>query len=185
MIFRFTFFLFSILLLIYLILPGPSSVNSFPPLPDALRSTEEGDTIQVPNIAGYFSYRYRNFVIPFYNSQYGIWGIPFFPLRLNYPPEYAFTAIKDQTYSTYLEELVWPLRDSLFVNGLEPFTEDGQPKYWGAVGFTQEGKLYQVKTTIRFYPSSVAVRLVVWGGIILSMYLIWQVGRKVLKNLEV
>lgn len=180
---KYVLVVFSLLLLIYLILPGPSSVENFPPLSDSLRSTLSGDTWQVPNVIGYFSDNYRDYVTPFYKESYQQQTLfPFLPLRLNYPPEFAFTAIKDQTQSTYLEEFVYPLRDSLFVNGLEPFYPDGQSKYWGAIKFIEDGKSYDTKTTIRFYPSSLWTRVVVWFGITLSICMLWKLSRKVINS---
>lgn len=135
----------------------------------------------MPNVVAHFSNYYREFVLPFYIERYRqtAWLlIP--PLRLNYPPEFAFTAIKDQTQSTYLEELVYPLRDSLFVNGFEPFYQDGRPKYWGAIKFDLEGKILETKATLRFYTSPLWARLVVWVGIVTSVVLLWKLGRRII-----
>lgn len=177
------FAIFSLLLFIYMVLPGPSSINDFPVLPNSTKSTLEGDTIQVPNVAGYFSNNYRDFVTQFYREGYKSNTVfPFQPLRLNYPPEFAFTAIKDQTQSTYLEEYVYPLRDSIYVNGLEPLTEDGKPKFRGAIPFEIGEQRYKAKVTLRYYPSTIPVRLVVWAGITLSICLLWKMGKETLKS---
>ena len=159
----------STLLLIYMFMPGPDSITDFPALPDSIKSNLEGDTIQVPNVSAYFSNNYRDFVIPYYYESYKEdTSVPFGPLRLNYPPEFAFTAIKDQTQSTYLEEFVYPLKDSLFINGLEPVEKDGSPRYVGGGRFEIDGRFIDTKVTLRFYPSTVPVRIAVWFGINLS-----------------
>ena len=146
-----------------------------------MKSTLEGDTIQVPNVAGYFSNNYRGFTTLFFRQEYKENTLfPFGPLRLNYPPEFAFTAIKDQTHSTYLEEFYYPLRDSLFVNGLEPFYEDGTPRYAGAMQFDHQGILNDTKVTLRYYPSSILTRIIVWLGITASVIFLWKLGKKVL-----
>lgn len=165
-------------------LPGPSSVYEFPALPDSRKSTLEGDTIQVPNISAYFSDHYReDGAIPFYLNEYrSKTYLPFPPVRLNYPPEYAFATVKDQTHSTYLEEFVYPLRDSLFVNGLEPFDRSGVPRYRSAVKFEFPDRSYWTKVTLRYYPSSLPVRLAVWLGVVSSIYLLWNLGRKVVSD---
>ena len=174
----------ALILLIYMVLPGPSSITNFPPLPKSLKSTLSGDTWQVPNVAGYFSDNYRDFVIPYYRVHFKSQSaLPFAPLRLNYPPEFAYTAIKDQTQSTYLEELFYPLRESLFINGLEPFTTDKLPRFEGATRFDPEpGTAYYTKVTLRYYPSPLWVRVATWAGIVVSFVLLYNLTRKVLKN---
>lgn len=178
---RLIFSFFAVTLLIYLLIPGPSSINDFPALPNSEKSTLEGDTIQVPNVAGYFSDIFRTSATNFYKMAYKSQvAIPFLPIRLNYPPEFAYTAIKDQTRSTYLEEYVYPLRDSLFLNGYEPFYENGKPKFFGSVKADEKNNIYYNKATLRFYPSSIWVRIVIWFGILASIYLIWKTARRIL-----
>lgn len=175
------FWLFSIVLLVYMLWPGPSKISDFPPLPNSVKSTLEGDTIQIPNVSAYFSDNFRDFVVPFYKNQYRqITGFPFPPLKLNHPPEYSWLVIKKHTDSTYLEELVYPLRSSLYVNGLEPFTSSGEPRWWGATKFEVEGKSLYTKTTLRFYPSSFVIRFLVWAGITLSIFLLYKISRKII-----
>ncbi len=176
------FLIFSFLLLIYMMWPGPSSINQFNALPDSEKSTLEGDTIQVPEVAAYFSNNFRNFAVPFYSDDYqNLVKLPFPPLKLNHPPEYSWTAIKRHTDSTYLEELIYPLRNSLYVNGFEPFYPEGEAKFWGATKFEVGENAWFTKTTLRFYPSPVWVRVVTWFGIILSTALLYRMGRIILK----
>lgn len=176
-----TYITFSILLLIYMIWPGPNKISDFKPLPNSTKSKLEGDTIQIPNVAGYFSDNFREFVVPFYLKNYQkLSYLPFPPLKLNRPPEYSWIAIKRHTDSTYIEELVYPLRDSLYVNGFEPFYSDGNPKFWGATKFEVDGQSWFTKTTLRFYPSNPFVRIVVWLGIVTSTYWLYKIGRKIL-----
>lgn len=175
------FIIFSTLLLIYMIWPGPSKISDFAPLPNAEKSKLEGDTIQIPNVAGYFSNNFRQFVVPFYLDKYRVKSFLLLPpLRLNHPPEYSWVVIKKHTDSTYLEELVYPLRDSLYINGFEPFYEDGKPKFWGATMFAVEGETWYTKATLRFYPSKTIVRIMVWAGIIASIYFLVKLGRRIL-----
>lgn len=165
-----------------MIWPGPTKIADFKPLPSSTKSKLAGDNIeQVPNVAGYFSDNYRDFVVPFYRNAYqNLSRLPFPPLRLNHPPEYSWNVIKKHTDSTYLEELVYPLRDSLYVNGFEPFYSDGNPKFWGSTKFGQDGQSFFTKTTIRYYPSKLIVRIFVWCGIIISIFLLFRLGKKIL-----
>jgi hypothetical protein len=173
----------SLVLLIYLIMPGPSSIDDFSALPSSNKSSLEGDTVQVANISAYFSNNFRDSVIPFYSQNYQAKTKFFFPpLRLNYPPEDAYSKIKDQTYSTYLEELTYPLRDSLYINGLEPVEKDGQPRYIGAGHFEVDEELFDTKVTLRYYPSSLSSRIITWVGINLSVFLIVYIARRIIKN---
>lgn len=183
MILKVVFVVFSLSLLIYMVMPGPTQVSDFPALPSSIKSDEPGDTVQVPNVAAYFSDFWRRDVISTYWNRYqNLTLFPFSPMRLNYPPEYAYTAIKDQTRSTYLEELIYPLRDSLFINGFEPFYESGEPKYWGATRVEVGEATFNSKAILRFYPSPLWVRAVVWAGINLSLIWLWKLGWRVIKN---
>jgi len=164
-------------------MPGPSQISDFKALPQSDKSTLAGDNIaQVSNVAAYFSDNYRKFVVDYYLGNYhqNTW-LPFPPLKLNHPPEYSWLVIKKHTDSTYIEELVYPLRDSIYVNGFEPFYPDSTPKFWGSTRFVAETDIFFTKTTLRFYPSNIVVRIIVWFGIISSIYLLFRLGRKILK----
>lgn len=179
---KFSIFLISsFLLLVYMLWPGPSKISDFKALPNSDKSKLEGDTIQIANVAAYFSDNFREFVVPLYSNVYqGSSRLPFPPLRLNYPPEFSWVAIKKHTDSTYLEELVYPLRDSLYINGFEPFYSDGQPKFWGATKFEVDNHSWYTKTTIRFYPSSTWAKILVWLGITLSILFIYRLSKRII-----
>ena len=166
--------------------PSPQHISQFKALPNSEKSTLEGDTIQIPNVAAYFSDNFRSFVIPFYSKDYqNLVNFPFPPLKLNHPPEYSWNVIKRHTDTTYLEELYYPLRDSLYVNGLEPYYEDGTEKFWGATKFEIGEKDYFTKVTLRFYPTSVIARLTIWVGIIVSIMLLFKYSRRIIFEKDV
>ncbi|MBU1000390.1 hypothetical protein KKE78_03285 [Patescibacteria group bacterium] len=174
------FLVFSAALLVYMIWPGPSNISDFMSLPHSVKSDLAGDTVQIPNVVAYFSDNFREEVVSFYLENYQKkTRLPFGPMRLNHPPEYSWTVIKKHTDSTYFEELIYPLRDSLYVNGFEPFYQDGSPKFWGAGKFNVEGGFF-TKATLRFYPSKIATKILVWLGIISSIYLLSKMGKKIL-----
>lgn len=163
--------------------PGPSQISQFSPLPDSAKSTLEGDTIQIPNVAGYFSNQFRDFVVPFYVKDYQkISHFPFPPIRLNHPPEYSWEVIKKHTETTYLEELVYPLRDSLYVNGYEILRPDGTSVFYAVPRLEEAGVSWPTKTTLRLYTSNILVRLIVWVGILISMIKIFSLGRRILRE---
>lgn len=180
---KIVYIIFSISFLIYLLLPGPANIEDFPTLPNSIRSKLDGDVWQVPNVKAYFSNHYRDFITSFYSSAYAQKTmIPFGPVRLNYPPEFAYTAIKEQTESIFLEEYTYPMRDSLFINGMEPFLEDGTPRYSGAHPFIVEGQVMPTKTTLRFYPSPLWAKLVLWLGVVVSVILLGKMTKRVVFN---
>lgn len=177
------FVIFSVVFLIYMIWPGPGSITQFSALPDSAKSTLSGDTIQIPNVSGYFSNKFRNFVTPFYKNNYQqISYFPFPPLRINHPPEYSWTVIKQQTETTYLEEFTYPLRDSLYVNGYEILRPDGTPIFYSAPKLEEAGKSWPAKATLRLYTSNVLVRIIIWAAILVSMKNIFKLGNKIIKE---
>ena len=142
--FRTIYLIISLIFLIYLFIPSPSFPES---LPDAVQSDEPAD-IETPLRRGYFTDMTRSQVMDHYYQQFsrsGYKNIPMITYRLNYPPEESQTIIRDQTRSTFLEEIVHPFRESIFVNGFEP-TENKDL-------IRVDGKLWRQKVIVRYYPS--------------------------------
>lgn len=172
---------------VYILSPGPSSVDDFPPMPDSLKSNEPGDTYQLPNIAAYFSDFDREGITSFYKNAYQkfhFFGF-FPPITLNHPPEYARQKIRNEQVSTFLEEYVYPLRGSIFVNGYEPFVENEmKKKNHNFVGdhIHINGRYFISKTTLRFYPADFFGRVVVYLGIWLIFLAILEVGKRTFRE---
>ena len=158
----------------YLSLPSPT----FPePPPDALQSNEPGDT-ETPLRRAYFTNYSREEVLAYYQNQLRrskFLNIPMPTYRLNYPPEEAQTLIRDQTRSTFLEEIVHPFRESVFVNGFEP--KDPKDKIVIA------GKQWRQKITVRLVPSHALSRLIVFGLTIGLLVIIIREWASALKDL--
>lgn len=132
----------SLVFLVYSILPSPD----FPEPPaDSLRSNEPADS-ETPLRRAYFVNLNRQEIMQHYQNQ-------FRGYRLNYPPEEAQTIIRDQTRSTYLEEVVHPFRESIFVNGFEPSSEKDT--------IFIEDRLWEQKITVRYVSSSTLFRAIV------------------------
>lgn len=154
-------------------------INTFVAFPGATLSKLSGDTVQMPNLVGLFSNRYRAYVTDFYKLEFQrLNQMPILPMVINHPPESAFVFIKDQTHSTYLEEYVYPFRGSLFVNGLEPFDERTKaPRYSAASLFGQDGADFETKVVIRYYPVAWWKRLAVlllFNGVVVLSIKSWQ-----------
>lgn len=151
--------------LVYILAPGPQSINDIPPLPGSLKSEEPGDTYQNPNIAAYFSNYRRKYVTNYYKEEFSslnFWGFKIPPIALNHPPEEAFQYIRDQERTKYLEQYFYPLRDAIFVNGYEPFEETGKKFDAISVPIYINGYYFTSKTTLKYYHSPVFWRLIIY-----------------------
>lgn len=174
----FTLFLyfFISLFLIYLLLPSPPEP---PPLPQSLKSTEPGDTVEIPGLSAYYTDLSRQEVLDFYQKNFSrssFLGTPFPTYRLNHPPEYARTTIRSTLQSSYYEEIVHPLRESLYVNGYEwqndPFTKPEQrEKNKPVIG----GREFKSKVTIITRGSNPIFRVLIFIG---SLLLIFWLARE-------
>jgi len=136
--------------------------------------------VQIPNVSAYFTDKSRQEVLKFYTEYFlksSFLGIPFLTFRLNHPPEYAKQIIRDTTQSYYFEEIVHPLRESLFINGFEwendVFTP---PSARGQNAILVDGKVWKAKITLRWQKANVFKRLVIfwfgWGtlAVVLSLW---------------
>ena len=145
----FIILIFLITFTIYLVLPSPE----FPEPPsDAVQSLEEADT-ETPQRRAYFTNYTRQEVLDHYQDQFSIsiLGFKIPTYRLNYPPEEAFGIIRDQTRSTHLEEIVYPMRDSFYVN--EFVAQQEKDDIW------YKGIHYEQKITVRIVPSNIVYRV--------------------------
>lgn len=177
-----------ILGLIYILVPVPSKIADVPSLPQSLKSGEPGDTYQNPNNSAYFSDWRRGYVTYFYKKTFEdlnnlkFFGIQLPAIKLNHAPEDAYSYIRDQQNSTFLEEYAYPLRGSLFVNGEEPFDENGKPFSTTSLPFIENGIIYDSKTTLRIYGSDFIFRLIVYLGIWGVSVLLWKLWSEELEN---
>lgn len=144
---------------VYLLLPSPR----FPKQPaDSVQSLEEADT-ESPFRRAYFTNYTRDWIVEHYQNQFmTLLGVPLPTYRLNYPPEDAFQLIRDQTRSTYLEEIIHPFRESIFINGFVPTLAKD------AIGY--RGVRYYQKITIRYTPSSPFIRVPILAFALISLF---------------
>ena len=151
----------------YLITPEPIIPN----LKGALKSTEPGDTVQMPGVWAYYTDLSRREAIDFYKEAYSrSWflNLPLPTYILNHPPEYARETIKDTLKTNFYEELVHPLKESLFISGWIPKEDKvylAQHKKKPVVSFLVEGREYPAKITLYHVVSPWWARLLVWTGI--------------------
>lgn len=155
----------SVTFLAYLLLPNPE----FPvPPPNSLQSNEPADT-ESPLRRAYFTDYSREETMKWYKNQME-WGF-----RLNYPPEDAATIIRDQTRSTFLEEIVHPFRESLYINGFEPKNDKD--------AVIIEGRLFRQKIIVKQVSSTVPVRVFVFVGIAISLMVLFTAWKMVLGDI--
>lgn len=146
----------------YLWLP----IKPLPVLSSGGLSDEEGDTWQNPDQRGYYTNMTRQQVLDEVqkNTQIQLWGITIPNYRLNYRPEEAGEMVRDQLKSNYLEEIIYPLRSSIYVNGWEP---KNSPFYANKPtkeipDISLHGVPYEAKVTLKPLNSDFSSRLLVW-----------------------
>jgi hypothetical protein len=144
---------------VYLLVPPPPFPNA---PPNSIRSNEPGDTESIYRRAYYTNYT-RSEILNYYNQAFKIPGLQYL---LNYPPEQAFTLVRDQTKSSWLQEFVHPMRESLFVNGFYPTKPTEQINIGGVH--------YISKITVRYIPSNPVTRLTVLLLIFICCYWLYQ-----------
>lgn len=160
---KIVFAFFGIALLVYLAWPAPVFPNT---LWDFVSSTEPADK-ETPLRRGYYTNLTREQLMSHYVSEFG-WGE-----RLNYPPEDAQTLIRDQTQATFLEEVVHPMRESIFIAGNELKPNMGT--------FVVNGKVYKQKVIVKYVGSNIFVRL--FTGLS-TLGLIWILGSEWVKTVR-
>lgn len=152
-----TWLCFCIFVSLYLIWPSVKFPN---PPPESLQSFEPADT-ESPNRRAYFTNLNRTEVMAYYRQNFNIRA-----LRLNHPPEEAPVLIRDQTRSSWLEELYLPLRDGFLINGFYPTKPTEQ--------ININNVHYDGKITVRYLPSHPVARLTVFSLAIISGYLLYR-----------
>lgn len=158
----------------YLVLPSPT----YPDLSRSTRSNEPGDTWQHPDQKGFYTDLSRSDVISEMRQKFTVYlfNLPLPQLVLNYPPENAQTLVRDQMKSNYLQEIIYPLRESLIVNGWEP---ENEPKFvkTGILNGTMlsyEGRPYFSKVSLKPIYSPLIFRLLIWTIIFPATYLTFK-----------
>jgi hypothetical protein len=148
------FALFSLGLLFYVSLPD----FDFPkPPPDSVQSKEPADT-ETPLRRAYFTDYTRQQVLDWYEVQFkhsDLLDLPLPTYLLNYPPEDSQAIIRDQTRSTFLQEIVHPFRETVFINGYEPAPTDDKDR------IVIDGTHYRQKIIIKYVPSGLILRFLV------------------------
>lgn len=159
----------------YLILPAP---RNFPYLPNSVKSIEPGDTVQIANVSAYYTDTPRAEVVDFYFRYFSrspFMGIPLPSYKLNQPPERIREILRDTQQTTYVEEIVHPFRESVFVNGFEwdndPFTvPSGRVKNILIV----DGTTYRFKVTLFYQESKLWPRLLIFYLTLLAVYFLFR-----------
>ena len=160
---KIVFALFGIALLVYLAWPAPLFPKT---LWDFTSSIEPADK-ETPLRRGYYTNLTREQLMSHYTKEFG-WGE-----RLNYPPEEAQTLIRDQTHATFLEEIVHPMRESIFVAGNELGTNSGD--------FQIDGKVFKQKVIVRYVGSNIFTRILIGLS---TLGLLWILGSEWVKTLR-
>lgn len=155
----------------YLSRPTPLLPN----LDQGIRSDEPGDTWQHPDQAAYYTSRdNRPEILGELQKKFGSAVLDQLSYRLNYRPEETGSLVRDQLRSYYLEEIVHPLRESLFVSVWEPTKSPFiDPVDQGAQRMYFKKVYYPVKVTLHPVYSSLWARLLIWSLIFPSSYAVY------------
>ena len=146
--------IFSLTILFYVSLPNYDFPN---PPPGFVQSNEPADT-ENPLRKAYFTDHTRAEVLDWYKAQFDystLFNIKLPTYLLNYPPEDSQGIIRDQTRSTFLQEIVHPFRETVFINGYEPADTDYKNR------IVIDGVHYRQKIIIKYVPSNLALRFLV------------------------
>lgn len=164
----------------YLTRPTPV----LPDLDQAVRSDEPGDTSQHPDQAAYYTNRdNRQKILGELQKKFGLGNLDQLSYRLNYRPEEVGQLVRDQLRSYYLEEVVHPLRESLFINVWEPTKSPFViPKDQASQRMYFLKTYYPVKVTLKPVYSSLWGRLFVWTMIFPGSYAAYLSLKKSLKS---
>lgn len=150
----FIYIVFSLTILFYISLPN----YDFPsPPPGFVQSNEPAD-MENPLRKAYFTDHTRAEVLDWYKAQFDystLFNIKLPTYLLNYLPEESQGIIRDQTRSTFLQEIVHPFRETVFINGYEPATTDYKNR------IVIDGVHYRQKVIIKYVPSSLVLRFLI------------------------
>jgi hypothetical protein len=169
---------------IYLVLPAPVIPNLEP----ALKSTEPGDTWQIPGVWAYYTNLSRRESVDFYKKAFSrspFLGILLPTYILNHPPEYARETIRATQQTNFYEELVHPLRESLFISGWIPSEDEVylRQSQKPITDFLVEGQIFTAKITLYHVQSPILTRLLIWTGIVGVGILLWMGFRLIITSL--
>lgn len=160
---KISFTVLAIVFLFYLTIP----VSKFPvPLWDFQSSIEPADN-ETSLRRGYYTNITREQLMSHYVKEFK-WGF-----RLNYPPEEAKALIRDQTQSSFLEEIVHPMKESLFINGYQPKSDKEVLEI--------KGIRYDSKVIIKHVTSALPARLLIGVLTITVSWLLINEWKKALK----
>ncbi|NMC77698.1 MAG: hypothetical protein GYA60_10480 [Candidatus Methanofastidiosa archaeon] len=171
------YLLFCLVLVFYVALPN----FDFPkPPPDSVQSKEPADMEDSLRQA-YFTNYSRAEVLEWYESQFRkspFLGISLPTYLLNYPPEESQSIIRDQTRSTFLQEIVHPFRETVFVNGYEPAKEDDKNK------IIIDGVRWRQKIIVKYIPTNVVVREIILLAGLVSFPVLFIIFGKLMSSLR-
>lgn len=160
--------------LIYLVQPA----KPLPFLSTGGVSDEPGDTYQHPDQRGFYTNLTRGEVLTEVQEKttLTIFGFKIPSYRLNYRPEEATTLVRDQLKSNYLEEIIYPLHSSYFVNGWEPKKAPINPNRKNPVdmNLSLHGVPYDAKITLLPITSKPVYRILIWTLIFPATYFVFK-----------
>jgi len=168
------FIIFNVVSVVYLISPTPKLSD----LPNSIKSNLPGDTVQISNVAGYFTNLTRTEVMNFYKANYP----SLIRIRINHPPEKSKEIFVDTIQSYYLEEFIIPFKETIYINGFDwendVFTK---PENRAKNKLIYEDKVFKTKVTTRVFPVSIPKRIANFYLTELGIIIIFLIYKKYFK----
>ena len=174
---KIAFYIFSTVFLLYILIPN----QQFPQPSDKSTQSSEPADVESNLRRGYYNNETRSEVLSYYISKFNEISVfnhkfKLFSITLNYPPEEAQTLIRDQTRSTYLMEIVHPMRESLFINGFEPQRDNDM--------IIVDNKTYKQKIIIKMVNSELLQRLLIGMSALFSIYILGKSWGKLIDEFK-
>ena len=179
---KFFFLVIYFLGAIYLLQPS----KPLPFLSEGGVSDEPGDTYQNPTQRGFYTNLKRSQVLSEVQAKLklSIFNLSLPNYRLNFRPEEAGELVRDQIKSNYLEEIIYPLHSSVFVNGWEPKNAPANTNKPGkeVTDLSLHGVPYNAKVTLKPIDSQPLARIFIWTAIFPASYFVYKSLRLSLLN---
>lgn len=147
-----------------------------PVLQNSIKAEESGDQVVPIGVTSFYTDFGRKEVVKFYAETFSrsyFLNLPLLTYQLTHPLERAKELLGEKQKATYVEEIIHPLKASLFISGYEWENDPFVPKIeMERNKIIVEGKVFKAKVTLYYQEAPVVVRLFVFLGTNLAALLV-------------